>query len=82
MKKRPAFKSANTTVAPARPVSEVIECCQHIATLAGLLEQCGQISLAEPMEPRLIANAGGMIAAESRAVEEFLHHLELIGEKP
>ena len=29
------------------------------------------------MEPRLVADAGGMIAAENRAVEGFLRDLEL-----
>jgi hypothetical protein len=77
MKKRRANKSPRIKTVPPSPFREALERCRHITTLAGLLEQCGQVSLAEPMEPRLLANAGDMIGAESRAVETFLQDLEL-----
>jgi hypothetical protein len=77
MKKHAVAKPAKARRALTRPVSEVIECCRHITTLAGLLAQCGQVRQAEPIAPQLISNAGDMIAAESRAVGEFLEQLDL-----
>ena len=62
-------------VSKPKSLHEVIECCQHIITLSGLLAQCGQIHRAELIEPKLVGNAGSMIAAESQFIEQFLEYL-------
>jgi hypothetical protein len=75
--KKPRAQAVKAKAISTRVLTQTIERCQHITTLAGLLEQCGQNTQVAPLEPQLIGNAGGMIAAESRAVTKMLQQLEV-----
>jgi hypothetical protein len=53
----------------------LIDCCQSITTLAGLLQASGTHAEAEPLEAALVHNAGHLILREAEQLQALLNQL-------
>ena len=60
---------------PQAVTDEIHACCQHIATVAALLENCGAANQGDVMQSEIITNAGQMISEDVKKLKRQFRHL-------
>lgn len=68
-------RSRKNVEAPGLAFEQTLHCCDHIQTVAGLLQAYGSHPHGEPLPAPLVASAGYLLGDEARQLRHLLNQL-------